>query len=112
MEDIVYNVWIDDLIWCPSQCYYYFKHNNSIYCIYLRWRHSDPWTAELLKWSEDLIIQHPERIDKVDADWEDIKVNFYSDEQLEDLKEEVIKIINHKFNINLINQNKDNENGK
>lgn len=39
--------WEDDLIWCPSQCYYKFIHKNKFYCIYLRWRGGDPWTAEL-----------------------------------------------------------------
>ena len=41
-------VWIEDLLWCPSQCYYYFKNGDQDYCIYLRWRHYDPWTAELI----------------------------------------------------------------
>lgn len=45
--------WKDDLCWCPSQCYYYFyvvkgtkKH---YFCIYMRWRHEDPWRAYLSK---------------------------------------------------------------
>lgn len=43
------NTWTDELIWCPSQCYYYLKDKNGDYwCIYLRWRHRDPWTAELV----------------------------------------------------------------
>lgn len=46
-------VWIEDLIWCPSQCYYYFKIDNQDYCIYLRWRYRDPWTAELITRGED-----------------------------------------------------------
>jgi len=43
--------WIEDLIGCPSQCYYYFKDAKTgiIYCIYLRWRWSDPWDAFLVQ---------------------------------------------------------------
>ena len=24
------NTWYDDLLWCPSQCYYYFMHGDDI----------------------------------------------------------------------------------
>lgn len=41
-------VWHDSLIWCPSQCELKFKWLGHDYTIYLRWRHSDPWTAELI----------------------------------------------------------------
>jgi hypothetical protein len=43
-------IWEEDLIWCPSQCYCYFIDNstNKLWCIYLRWRHRDPWSAELI----------------------------------------------------------------
>lgn len=45
----VLNTWVDDLIRCPSQCYYYFySKDGELLCLYLRWRHSDPWTAELV----------------------------------------------------------------
>ena len=34
---------------CPAQIYYYFHDaEGRSWCIYLRWRHSDPWTAELV----------------------------------------------------------------
>ena len=41
--------WKDDLCWCPSQCYLELTHNNQNYVVYLRWRHSDPWTATLIE---------------------------------------------------------------
>ena len=44
------NQWIEDLRWCPSQIYYYFvDKDGGRWCIYLRWRHQDPWTAELVR---------------------------------------------------------------
>ena len=53
------NKWYDDLIWCPSQCYYYFMHDDDMYCIYLRWRHQNPWTAEIIKCAEgDFNLNH------------------------------------------------------
>ena len=55
------NKWYDDLIWCPSQCYYYFMHDDDMYCINLRWRHQK-WRAD---YSGDLI--HGEIWHEVDA---------------------------------------------
>jgi hypothetical protein len=46
------NTWYDDLLWCPSQCYYYFMHGNDMFCIYLRWRHQNPWTVEIIRCEE------------------------------------------------------------
>jgi len=43
--------WHDDLIWCPSQCYLPIRVKGEDYTIYLRWRHSDPWTCDILKGS-------------------------------------------------------------
>ena len=42
----------EDLIWCPSQIYYFFEDSGQKYVLYLRWRWSDPWTAEVVKVSE------------------------------------------------------------
>ncbi|HDD25974.1 MAG TPA: hypothetical protein ENF75_02670 [Acidilobales archaeon] len=35
--------WIEDLIWCPSQCYRRIRCDGKIYTLYLRWRWEDPW---------------------------------------------------------------------
>lgn len=40
--------WQDDLIMCPSQCECLIEHCGQMYKVYLRWRWSDPWTAELI----------------------------------------------------------------
>ena len=48
-------VWdIDVSSWCPSQIYYRFHDTQGKrWMIYLRWRHSDPWSAELLRCDEE-----------------------------------------------------------
>lgn len=84
---IKYKHWYDSLIGCPSQCYYYFKHKDSYYCIYLRWRHCDPWTAELIKFKDN-------ELDFDIATWTPINVGYYREDQLKELKEIVINIIN------------------
>jgi len=55
------NQWQEDLIWCPSQCYYYFEADGKKWCIYLRWRHSDPWTAELCECDDKWEILEKDR---------------------------------------------------
>ena len=69
--------WKDDLIWCPSQCYFDFEYNNTHWQIYLRWRWSDPWTATLR--------ENPE--EKVNGDtWHSLDIPYFIDNELEQCK--------------------------
>ena len=67
MEETTLNQWdIQVDHWCPAQIYYYFIDSESgRWCIYLRWRHQDPWTAELVHCDEEWDFQwdHPETKD-------------------------------------------------
>ena len=83
-------IWIEDLIWCPSQCYYYFQDSDgSRYCIYLRWRYSDPWTAELVGCTGDW--------DFSDFDWTTLDIPFYSQYDYRKLEKEVLRVVSLKF---------------
>ncbi len=44
------NQWFDDgFNQCPSQIYCHVQDSNGIdYILYLRWRHGDPWTGDIL----------------------------------------------------------------
>ena len=79
------NTWYDDLLWCPSQCYYYFMHGDDMFCIYLRWRHQDPWTAEVFRCEKGVFDFH-----YTDGAWRLIKVPYFEDYELEKLKEYVM----------------------
>lgn len=53
LEEERLNTWSEDLIMCPSQIYFEFRDNLGILkTIYLRWRHDDPWTAEVFELDE------------------------------------------------------------
>ena len=83
--------WLEHLIWCPSQISYYFQDNTGKkWEIYLRWRHNDPWTAELIplndKWEEDYIDT-----------WETLGVGYYKADEYKILESEVLGIIRAKF---------------
>ena len=75
-----YPFWDDDLLGCPDQCYCYFDTPDNRYCIYLRWRSSDPWTAYIAPVDADT-----NEIDHTD-EWIDISTPFFSRDQLMDLK--------------------------
>ena len=71
--------WEDDLIWCPSQCYYRFTYKGTSYIIYLRWRHDDPWTAELIE--GDFVGEH----------WRYMDVGYHTESNWSGLKPAAIK---------------------
>lgn len=88
------NVWKEDLTWCPSQCYYHFikPGTSEHYCIYLRWRWCDPWTAQLIPMDNegnDLLY---------DNIWEQIELDKdYNKSELEELEEACINYISERF---------------
>lgn len=73
--------WINDLIKCPSQCFCSFWYEGIHYCIYLRWRHSDPWVCNLVRLDEEFNFTN---------DWIPIKTNNYSHDEYLLLQDEVI----------------------
>ena len=93
--------WYEDLIECPSQCYYYFydplKKKN--YCIYLRYRNYNPYTAELIECDENLEFVP-------DIDWEVLPISIWENGQHRELEEEVLRIINDRLPISHQLENK------
>lgn len=86
--------WLDELIWCPSQCYCKFLDNkeNKIYCIYLRWRHSDPWTSELIPCLPDGSLTYG------NGDWEYLETKRdYCENEYKKLKKECLRVIKKEF---------------
>lgn len=81
-EESQLNKWRDSLLWCPSQCYYSFRAKNTgeLKCLYLRWRHQDPWTAEIIPVNE---ISRTFENDN----WIGLDIPFFKDSELDKLKE-------------------------
>jgi hypothetical protein len=78
--------WTDLLIWCPSQCYLNIESNGRFFVLYLRWRHSDPWTADLIECDSDFDIHNPK------YDWISLDIDYWEDSQLEELKINAIEL--------------------
>ena len=83
------SVWQDDLIWCPSQCYLYFNFGNKSYCVYLRWRHDDPWTADLV---QTFGIGNTKNFGST-AFWQELDIDFWKDSELEQCKKNTMSIV-------------------
>ena len=83
-------IWDEDLIMCPSQCYCYFEAEGKRYCIYLRWRWDDPWTAKVVPVDGDCDFTYND-------DWEYLETKFYSHDSYKKLEREAVKIIVKRF---------------
>lgn len=94
--------WYEDLTWCPSQCYYYFKitrkDGTEIYCcIYLRWRYSDPWTADILHGQDLKELLY----DNNSVVWEKLNISYWKDNQLRAAEKEAVSLAKEWVKLNL-----------
>lgn len=91
--------------WCPAQIYYYFVDaEGGRWCIYLRWRHQDPWTAELVPCNEnwEFIWNSPDTVDLLEEKEHTpgTIMGYYTDDEYPALMEkalELVKKLNPKF---------------
>ena len=83
--------WIRNLIMCPSQCYCNFEGDDKKYCIYLRWRWDDPWTAYIVPCYDDWDFIYGD-------DWKELNVGMYTHDDYNSLEKECEKIIRKMFN--------------
>ncbi len=74
----IVNDWQDSLIWCPSQCELHITYKNNAFILYLRWRHDDPWTADLIA------------DEGVDEKWITLDISYWKDTELEQCKKQAI----------------------
>ena len=90
MEQPKLYTFIEDLLWCPSQIYYYFISNNRKFCIYLRWRYRDPWTAYLVECEDNWEF--------CNKGWKRIELNKdYKDEEYKELEEDILNKLSSMF---------------
>ena len=83
--------WIEDLKWCPSQIYYNFVEKGVPIQLYLRWRHQDPWTAELYICTNEDFYEWKERI-------EEFQINrFFRSDEYKELEKHCLEILRKSF---------------
>ena len=94
---MILNQWIERLhYWCPAQIYYYFlDKEGGRWCIYLRWRHDDSWTAELVRcdmnWEFDW--SSPDNMDLLEEEEHTpgVITGYYKDDEYPFLEERMLK---------------------
>lgn len=91
MEKVKDPEWQNHLIMCPSQCYCNFEVDGNKYCIYLRWRWDDPWTAQLVPLDDQWEFNF-------NANWTYLPVHDYIHDDYLKLQKECIQIVNKMFN--------------
>lgn len=101
-DEIREHEWILRLdFFCPAQIYYYFHDaGGRRWCIYLRWRHSDPWTAELVPCDESWKFI-------TEGDWVNLLqeaehvpgtvTGYYREDEYEPLMDEALRIVRTMF---------------
>lgn len=94
IDGIPLYTWQEHMIRCPSQADYHFYSGGSYYTIYLRWRHTDPWTANLIKTGDS-----PDDSDTYQTnEWFPIELGReYKENEFEDLKRDVVKIVSAQY---------------
>lgn len=100
---ITLNQWDVQLrYWCPAQIYYYFVDaEGGRWCIYLRWRHQDPWTAELVRCDEkwEFVWNSPGNVNllKEENHTPGIITGYYTDEEYPFLMDRVLEQLKVRF---------------
>ena len=88
--------WLDELIWCPSQCYTRRVVNGVSHILYLRWRWSDPWTASIIKNAESINGIHDDA-----AFWDSgifsMRGLCFSDDELDQAREALVAIFEEEY---------------
>ena len=97
------NHWIEYLDhWCPAQIFYYFVDaGGGRWCIYLRWRHQDPWTAELVRCDEnwECIWKSPDNVDLLLEKNHNpgIITGYYTDDEYPHLMRKALELVKERF---------------
>jgi hypothetical protein len=88
MEVEIIEGWKDHLIRCPSQCSLKLKYNNRFFILYLRWRHKDPWSSDIIEYTSEKDWQNLGMIDTMEGvdNWYELDIKFFKEYELEDLK--------------------------
>lgn len=97
------NTFIEEIIYCPSQIYYYFELNETEkYCLYLRQRRDPQVTARLIKCDDDweFIWENPEpEIINLPRNFDINNQNSLEDEEkeIEELEKTCMELLKTKF---------------
>ena len=87
------DVWRDELLGCPSQCYHHTQKDGSDYVLYLRWRNNDPWQGRIFKGAKSQMDVFDVETEQSSDLFEDNRF-FFDANQLEEAKSKLIELFN------------------
>lgn len=85
------DVWRDELLGCPSQCYYHTQKDGSDYVLYLRWRNNDPWQGHVFKGAKSQMDVFDEETERSSNLFEENRF-FFDADHLEEAKTKLIEL--------------------
>lgn len=88
------NEFREDLIWCPSQIYYWFMVGEEMKLVYMRWRYQDPWNIVLCKVPDP---SNPDSWNFTDSENITDKVGIFKDSEYEKMEEKVLEYLRGRF---------------
>lgn len=88
------DVWRDELLGCPSQCYYHTQKDGSDYVLYLRWRWEDPWQGHIFTDAKSEFDVFNGEIEQSPDLFEENKY-FFGADQLDEAKAAIIEFFHH-----------------
>lgn len=99
---MITNQWILELKWCPAQIYYYFVDaDGGRWCIYLRWRHQDPWTAELVGCDEnwEFVWGNPDNVNLLEEKEHTLGIvtGYYTYDEYPHLMRKALELVKERF---------------
>ncbi len=85
----------EDLIWCPSQIYYYFMVGSEMKMVYMRWRWNDPWSIDLCNVPDP---NNPESSWTLDGSIDiTSEVGYFTDSEYMKMEEKVLEYLKKKY---------------
>jgi hypothetical protein len=88
------DVWRDELLGCPSQCYFHTQKGGSDYVLYLRWRWEDPWQGHIFKAAKSQMDVFDVETERSPDLFEENKL-FFDADQLDEAKAAIIEFFHH-----------------
>lgn len=85
------DVWREELLGCPSQCYYHTQKDGSDYVLYLRWRWEDPWKGHIFKGAKSQMDIFDVETERSSDLFEDNRF-FFDVNQLDEAKSRLIEL--------------------
>lgn len=96
-NNLEFDKWETDLLGAPSQCYFYTKLEDVVYCLYLRWRWDDPWTFTVVILDGTLLLENGEWSDNLFVDEQKNIQHYFKHDDYLKAQDRALEIFKEKY---------------